>query len=81
MNMTNERNADVPLPGDILITTEGGTHHVSVVPNPDCATFKEFRKAFQLAMQWANDHQGDLWRKTDGVAVCMFRVRRKKKDS
>ena len=72
---------DAPAPGDLLITSdEDGTHSVSVVPNADRVRFKEFRKVFQLAMQWADDHQGDVWRKSDGIAVRMFRARANQKD-
>ena len=74
--MNIRRDCQAPAPGDVLITTEeDGTHTVSVVPKADSVRFKEFRRAFQLAMQWANDHHGDVWRKTDGIAVRMFRVR------
>jgi hypothetical protein len=79
MNMRHDYEA--PTPGDVLITSEeDGTHAVSVVPKADSVRFKEFRRAFQLAMQWANDHHGDVWRKTGGVVVRMFRVRENETD-
>lgn len=76
----NIRNPEAPSPGDVLITSEHGTHCVSVVPNPNRVTFKEFRKAFQLAMRWTNDNRGDVWRKTDGIAVRILRARPNEKD-
>src|SRR5687767_7937824 len=79
MNMRHEYEA--PTPGDVIITSEeDGTHSVSVVPKADSVRFKEFRRAFQLAMQWANDHHGDVWRKNGGIAVRMFRVRQNETD-
>jgi len=79
--MNSQRNCEAPTPGDVLITSEeDGTHAVSVVPKADSVRFKEFRSAFQLAMQWANDHHGDVWRKTGGIAVRMFRVRARETD-
>ena len=79
--MNIQRNCEVPTPGDVLITSEAdGTHSVSVVPKKDSVRFKEFRRAFQLAMQWASDHHGDVWRKTGGIAVRMFRVRENETD-
>ena len=79
--MSIPRDCDVPAPGDLLIRSdEDGTHSVSVVPNADILRFKEFIKVFQLAMRWANDHQGDVWRKSDGIVIRVFRARTNQKD-
>ena len=41
--------ADSPANGDVLITTEGGRHLLSVVPHPHRLSLAEYAAALQIA--------------------------------
>ena len=59
--------ADTPANGDVLITTEGSRHFLSVVPHPHRLAMNEYHLAFQIAHKWAEAHNVSVWRKADGV--------------
>lgn len=59
--------SDSPSNGDVLITTEGGRHLLSVVPHPHRLALSEFSAALQIAKRWAQDHDVNIWRRSDGV--------------
>ena len=63
--------ANSPSHGDVLITTEGGRHLLSVVPHPHKISFKELSRAVDIAMQWARANRAEVWRKVNGET---FRV-------
>ena len=59
--------ADSPSNGDVLITTEGGRHLLSVVPYPHRLSLSEYSAALQIARRWAETHRVEVWRTNDGV--------------
>ena len=61
--------ADSPLNGDVLITTEGGRHLLSIVPYPHRLTMGEYSLALQIAKKWAEAHNVNIWRTADGVVT------------
>ena len=60
---------DSPLDGDVLITTEGGRHFLSVVPHPHRLSLSEYAIALQIAKRWAKANNAAIWRTADGVAT------------
>lgn len=56
-----------PSDGDVLITTEGGRHLLSVVPHPHRLTLTGFKAALQIAKRWARANNVSVWRTSDGV--------------
>lgn len=59
--------ADSPANGDVLITTEGGRHLLSVVPHPHRLSLKEYDTALHIANRWADANNVAVWRWKDGV--------------
>jgi hypothetical protein len=59
--------ADSPSHGDVLITTEGGRHLLSVIPHPHRLSVGEYEIALQIAKRWAVDNNATVWRTSDGV--------------
>lgn len=59
--------ADAPSNGDVLITTEGGRHFLSVIPHPNRLSLSEFALALQIARRWADANNVAVWRTSDGV--------------
>ena len=59
--------ADAPSNGDVLITTEGDRHLLSVVPHPHRLSLSEYAVALQIARRWAVANQVTIWRANDGV--------------
>jgi hypothetical protein len=59
--------ADTPANGDVLITTEGGRHLLSVVPHPHRLSLSEYAVALQIARRWAQTNKAAIWRASDGV--------------
>ena len=59
--------ADSPSNGDVLITTEGGRHLLSVVPHPHRLSLSEYAAALQIARRWAQANKVSIWRTADGV--------------
>ena len=59
--------ADSPANGDVLITTEGGRHLLSVVPHPHRLSLSEYAAALQIATRWAETNKVSVWRTNDGV--------------
>ncbi len=55
-----------PSNGDVLITSEGGVHFLSVVPHPHRLSFKDLDRAVAIAVQWADANKANVWRKADG---------------
>ncbi len=58
---------DQPLHGDVLITTEGRRHLLSVVPHPHRLTLGELTIALQIAKKLADANKASIWRSADGV--------------
>ena len=58
---------DSPSQGDVLITTEGGRHLLSVVPHPHRLILSDFAVALQIARRWALANKAVVWRTSDGV--------------
>jgi hypothetical protein len=56
--------ADSPGNGDVLITTEGGRHLLSIVPHPHRLTMNEYHLALQIASKWAAANNVSVWRKS-----------------
>ena len=63
----NVPNSDAPLHGDVLITTEGGRHFLSVVPHPHRLSLSEYTLALQIAKRWADANNVTVWYTNDGV--------------
>ena len=59
--------AESPANGDVLITTEGGRHLLSIVPHPHRLAMSEYNLAFQIANKWAATNKVTVWRQEDGV--------------
>jgi hypothetical protein len=58
---------DTPAHGDVLITSEGGRHFLSVVPHPHRLSLGEYAAALQIAKRWAQANKVAVWRTDDGV--------------
>ena len=58
-----------PSDGDVLITSEGGRHLLSVVPHPHRLSLSEYALALQIAKGWAEAHNVAIWRTHDGVVT------------
>ena len=56
-----------PTHGDVLITTEGGRHLLSVIPHPHRLTLGELTTALQIAKKLADANKASIWRSADGV--------------
>lgn len=61
--------ADTPSNGDVLITTEGGRHYLSIFPHPHRLSLSEYSVALQIARRWAEANKATVWRLTDGVLM------------
>lgn len=59
--------ADTPADGDVLITSEGGRHLLSVVPHPHRLSLADYASALQIAKRWADANKVAVWRTSDGV--------------
>ena len=59
--------ADSPSDGDVLITTEGGRHFLSVIPHPHRLSLSEYTVALQIAKRLADANNVAVWRRNDGV--------------
>jgi hypothetical protein len=62
-----------PSDGDVLITTEGGRHLLSVVPHPHRLTLSEYAVALQIARRWADTNKVAVWRANEGVFTKLTR--------
>lgn len=60
---------DQPVYGDVMITTEGGRHLLSVVPHPHRLTLSELDTAVQIAKKLAEANKTSIWRSADGVVT------------
>ena len=60
---------DTPSDGDVLITTEGGRHFLSVVPHPHRISLGEYAVALQIARRWAKSNNVAVWRTAEGVVT------------
>ena len=60
---------DSPSDGDVLITTEGDRHLLSVVPHPHRLSLSEYAIALQIAKRWAKANNAVVWRTADGVVT------------
>jgi hypothetical protein len=61
--------SDQPSNGDVLITTEGGRHLLSVVPHPHRLTLSALPTALQIARKLAEANNTAVWRAADGVVT------------
>jgi hypothetical protein len=59
-------NSDAPVDGDVLITTEGGRHFLSVIPHPHRLSLAEFALAFEIARRWAHANKVTVWSTNNG---------------
>jgi hypothetical protein len=59
--------SDSPSNGDVLITSEGGRHLLSVVPHPHRLALSEFPVALDIAKRWAAANQASVWHRADGI--------------
>lgn len=59
--------ADSPMNGDVLITSEGGRHLLSVVPHPHRLSLSEYSLALQIAKRWAEANKVAIWQTSGGV--------------
>jgi hypothetical protein len=57
---------DAPSNGDVLITSEGGRHLLSIFPYPHRLTISEYPLAFQIAKKWADANNVNIWRRAEG---------------
>jgi hypothetical protein len=57
---------DVPANGDVLITTEGGRHSLSIVPNPHRLTLSDYALALHIARRWAEANHVGAWHTSGG---------------
>ena len=60
---------DSPSVGDVLITTEGGRHLLSVVPHPHRLSLSDYATALQIAKRWAKANNAAVWRTAEGVVT------------
>jgi hypothetical protein len=58
----------VPVSGDVLVTSDGNRHLLSIVPHPHRMSFKELSAAKAIAMKWAKATGCDVWHHVNGVA-------------
>jgi hypothetical protein len=58
---------DSPANGDVLITSEGGRHLLSVVPHPHRLSLAEYAAALQIAKRWAEANKVAVWQTNNGV--------------
>ena len=58
---------DSPSFGDVLITSEGDRHLLSVVPHPHRLSLSEYTLALQIAKRWAEANKVAIWRTSEGV--------------
>jgi hypothetical protein len=65
--------ADAPSTGDVLITTEGGRHFLSVIPHPHRLSLSEYTLALQIAKRWADANNVAVWQTSDGVFTRLSR--------
>lgn len=63
----NVQATEAPVNGDVLITTEGGRHFLSVIPHPHRLSLSEYSVALQIARRWADANNVAVWRTDDGV--------------
>jgi hypothetical protein len=61
--------ADSPSHGDVLITSEGGRHLLSVVPHPHRLSLSEYAAAVQIAKRWAEANNVTVWCANGGVVT------------
>lgn len=64
---------EAPMNGDVLITSEGGRHLLSVVPHPHRLSLSEYTVALQIARRWAVANKVAVWRADDGVLTKLSR--------
>ena len=60
---------DSPSDGDVLITTEGDRHLLSVVPHPHRLSLGDYAIALQIAKRWAKTNNAAVWRTAAGVVT------------
>jgi hypothetical protein len=60
---------DVPSHGDVLITTKGGDHYLSIIPYPHRMSFSQLPKAIEMAARWAKANHANVWRDANGEVV------------
>jgi hypothetical protein len=57
---------ETPANGDVLITSEGGRHFLSVIPHPHRLSLSEYTLALQIAQRWADANNVAVWRTNGG---------------
>ena len=74
--MPSSLPGNIPLPGDLLITSEGSRYLLSVIPQAHRLGFKDWLKALDFAMRSSIENNADVWCALEGEIVCVFRGRR-----
>jgi len=67
---------NTPLPGDLLITSEGRRYLLSVIPQDHRLAFSDWFTALEFAMRSSIENNADVWCALEGEIVCVFRGRR-----
>jgi hypothetical protein len=67
---------NTPLPGDLLITSEGRRYLLSVIPQDHRLAFGDWFTALEFAMRSSIENNADVWCALEGEIVCVFRGRR-----
>jgi len=67
MALKAEQPNALPMPGDVLITSVGSRHLISIVPHPHRLSFKDLAAAKAIAVKWSEATGCDLWHETEGV--------------
>ena len=64
--LESQGSADQPLDGDVVITSIGDRHYLSVIPHAHRLSFSKYEDALEIAMNWAEKMRVRAWRVTDG---------------
>jgi hypothetical protein len=60
---------EAPSTGDVLITTKGGDHFLSIIPYPHRLSFSQLPQAIEVAARWAKANHANIWRDANGEVV------------
>jgi hypothetical protein len=66
---SSSSRTEVPSNGDVLITTKGGDHFLSVIPYPHRLSFSQLTQAIEVAARWAKANKATVWRDANGEIV------------
>src|ERR1051325_10601245 len=66
MALKAEQPNALPMPGDVLSTSVGSRHLISIVPHPHRLSFKDLAAAKAIAVKWSEATGEDFWHETEG---------------